>query len=87
MIQDGGILRGVSFEIVMQDNHMGQGPHASRLSAPGFGIEAAEMELAFQVVVNIPNKSWRKFEAWARKPVRSVPALADLAGMRPAWRD
>lgn len=64
---------------------------ASRTNLSDFirrrAVEAAEIELTFQSVVTIPDGSWRKFEAWAKKPARSVPALAELARTRPAWRD
>ena len=64
---------------------------ASRTNLSDFirrrAVEAAEIELTFQSVVTIPDGSWRKFEAWAKNPARPVPALADLARTRPAWRD
>lgn len=50
-------------------------------------VEAAEMELAFQPVVTIPEARWRTFEAWAHTPARAVPALTELARTRPAWQD
>ena len=30
---------------------------------------------------------WEKFEAWAHAPAKPVPALAELAAIRPAWQD
>lgn len=64
---------------------------ASRTNLSDFirrrAVEAAETELAFQPVVTIPEGNWRKFEAWANKPAKAIPALADLAGTKPAWQD
>ena len=64
---------------------------ASRTNLSDFirrrAVEAAEIELAFQAVVIIPDANWRKFEAWAQQPARSIPALTDLAATRPAWQD
>jgi uncharacterized protein (DUF1778 family) len=64
---------------------------ASRTNLSDFirrrAVEAAEAELTFQSIVTIPDANWRKFEAWAHKPAKAIPALADLAGTRPAWQD
>lgn len=50
-------------------------------------VEAAEIELVHQGRVVIPAIDWEKFEAWVSSPPKDVPALADLAKARPAWRD
>ena len=36
--------------------------------------------------VTIAAKDWDRFEAWARKPAREVPALKELAKRPPTWR-
>lgn len=64
---------------------------ASRTNLSDFirrrAVEAAEVDLAFQAIVTIPDANWRKFEAWANKPARPIPGLVDLARTRPAWQD
>jgi len=50
-------------------------------------LEAAELELFFHPLVTIPAADWEKFEAWAHAPAKPVPALAELAAIRPAWQD
>lgn len=49
-------------------------------------LEAAEIAISERRVVTIPVKDWERFEAWARKPAREVPALKELAKRLPAWR-
>jgi uncharacterized protein (DUF1778 family) len=49
-------------------------------------VEAVESDLRFGSTIIIPARSWKRFEAWARSPAKSVPGLADLAKTRPAWR-
>lgn len=50
-------------------------------------LDAAEIELIEHRLVTIPAADWEKFEAWAQRPARSVPALRELATIRPAWQD
>ncbi len=50
-------------------------------------LEAAELELLVHPVVTIPAADWEKFEAWAHAPSKPVPALRELAAIRPAWQD
>lgn len=50
-------------------------------------LEAAELELLVNPRVIIPAADWERFEAWARRPAQSVPALRELAAIRPAWQD
>jgi uncharacterized protein (DUF1778 family) len=50
-------------------------------------LDAAEMELVDRRIVTIPAADWDKFEAWAHQPAKPVPALRDLASIRPAWQD
>lgn len=50
-------------------------------------VEAAEIELIHEGRVVIPAVDWEKFEAWVNSPPKDVPALADLANARLAWRD
>ena len=38
-------------------------------------------------IVTIPGADWEKFEAWAHQPAKTVPALRELADIRPAWQD
>jgi hypothetical protein len=37
--------------------------------------------------VIIPAADWERFEAWASRPAQTVPALRELADIRPAWQD
>ena len=41
-------------------------------------IEAAEVAVLSRSTVTIPAKDWEKFEAWAKRPAREIPALAEL---------
>lgn len=50
-------------------------------------LDAAEIELVDRRIVTIPAADWDKFEAWAHQPAKPVPALRDLAAIRPAWQD
>jgi len=50
-------------------------------------LEAAEVELLAHPVVTIPAADWERFEAWAHAPAKPVPALRELAAIRPAWQD
>ena len=42
-------------------------------------IEAAEIAVLNRTTVTIPAKDWEKFEAWAKRPAREIPALKNLA--------
>ncbi|MGB9369057.1 MAG: DUF1778 domain-containing protein [Xanthobacteraceae bacterium] len=48
--------------------------------------QAAEIVMTERRRVTIPAKDWERFEAWARKPAREVPALKELAKRPPTWR-
>ena len=50
-------------------------------------LEAAEIDMVDRPVVTIPAEHWEKFERWASAPARKIPALRDLAAMRPVWQD
>jgi uncharacterized protein (DUF1778 family) len=50
-------------------------------------LEGAEIDMLGQTVVTIPAEHWEEFEAWVNSPAKDVPALAELAAHRPAWRD
>ena len=50
-------------------------------------LDAAEIELLTYARVTIPAADWERFEAWAHRPARPVPALRELAAIRPAWPD
>ncbi len=49
-------------------------------------VEAAEIEFLERRVVTIPAKEWEAFEAWARRPSRSIAALKKLARKPLRWR-
>jgi len=49
-------------------------------------LEAAEIDVLERRVITIPAKDWDRFEAWAAKPARTIPALKELAGRPPTWR-
>jgi uncharacterized protein (DUF1778 family) len=49
-------------------------------------IEAAEMDVLDRRIVTIPAKDWERFEAWAARPARAIPALEELARRPPTWR-
>ena len=48
-------------------------------------LESAETEVLNRTVVTIPAKDWDAFEAWIRRPAKTVPALAKLARRKPSW--
>ena len=50
-------------------------------------IEAAELEILDRRLVTIPAADWDKFESWTQEPAKFVPALRDLAAIRPTWQD
>lgn len=50
-------------------------------------LEAAEMDLLDHRQVTIPAADWARFEAWAQAPAKDVPALRELAALRPTWQD
>ena len=49
-------------------------------------IAAAEIEVLERRVVTIPAKDWARFEEWAARPARTIPALQELARRPPTWR-
>ncbi|HLH51503.1 MAG TPA: DUF6290 family protein [Roseiarcus sp.] len=48
-------------------------------------LEAAEMDVLNRAIVAIPAKDWEAFEAWAKRPAETFPALTELARRTPAW--
>jgi|SRR5271157_4577304 len=48
-------------------------------------VESAETEVLNRTVVTIPAKDWDAFEAWIRRPAKSVPSLVKLARRTPSW--
>lgn len=48
-------------------------------------LEAAELELMEQRIVEIPNNLWEQFEAWLDTPPQTNPALKRLAEIKPVW--
>src|SRR5262252_6176064 len=48
-------------------------------------LEAAEIDVLERRTVTIPAKDWARFEAWAAKPARVLPALKELARKPPTW--
>ncbi len=49
-------------------------------------LEAAEADLLDRRVLSIAAKDRARFEAWAGEPPKEVPALRQLAEVRPVWR-
>ena len=49
-------------------------------------LEAAEADLLDRRVATIAAKDRARFEAWAGEPPKEVPALRQLAEVRPVWR-
>ena len=49
--------------------------------------QAVEIARSGDRLVTIPAKDWDRFQAWARKPARDVPALKELATRPPTWRE
>jgi uncharacterized protein (DUF1778 family) len=49
-------------------------------------LEAAELDIMERRIVTIPAKDWERFEAWAARPAREIPALKELASKPPTWR-
>jgi uncharacterized protein (DUF1778 family) len=50
-------------------------------------LEAAEADLLDRRIVTIAAKDWARFETWAGEPAKEVPALRQLAEVRPVWQD
>ncbi len=50
-------------------------------------LEAAELELLDRRLITIPVADWERFEAWAHRPPRDVPALRKLATDKLAWEE
>ena len=48
-------------------------------------LEAAELELMEQRIVEIPHLMWEQFEAWLDAPAKPNPALKRLADIKPVW--
>ena len=49
-------------------------------------VDAAESDLLDRRIITIPAKDWAKFEAWANKPAKQIPALKELAKKAPTWQ-
>jgi len=49
-------------------------------------VDAAVIEFAERRTIAIPAKDWEAFEAWAARPAKKIPALAELAVRKPTWR-
>lgn len=49
-------------------------------------VEAAEIDAMERRTVTIPAKDWAAFEAWAKRPPRTVRGLKDLARKPVTWR-
>jgi uncharacterized protein (DUF1778 family) len=87
-----GNLAPVSVRVSAQERELLEAAAAqSRTNLSDFirrkAVEAAEIELVHQNIVVIPAADWERFEAWVDSPARDVPAIRDLAGSTPAWRD
>ena len=48
-------------------------------------LESAEADVLNRTIVTIPAKDWEAFEAWANRPAKEIPALAELARRTPSW--
>jgi len=48
-------------------------------------VDAAEREILDRRVITIPARDWAKFESWARRPAKAIPALQELAAKPPTW--
>ena len=48
-------------------------------------VEAAEAEVLERRNVTIPREHRDAFEAWARRPGRSIPGLEELSRTKPVW--
>lgn len=87
-----GHLAPVSVRVSAQERELLEAAAAqSRTNLSDFirrkAVEAAETEMAQQVRVVIPAADWERFEAWVESSAKDSPALRDLAGTKPAWRD
>lgn len=49
-------------------------------------VDAAESDMLDRRIVTIPAKDWDKFEAWASKPAKKIPALQELSQKAPTWQ-
>jgi uncharacterized protein (DUF1778 family) len=50
-------------------------------------LEAAEMEVFTNPVIEIPAENWAAIEAWVDAPARDIPELRRLMSRPPVWRD
>ena len=48
-------------------------------------LEAAETDVLSRTIVTIPARDWEAFEAWAKRPPRTNPALRELLNLTPTW--
>jgi uncharacterized protein (DUF1778 family) len=48
-------------------------------------LEAAENDVLNRTIVTIPAKDWETFEAWAKRPPQTNPALRQLLELTPTW--
>jgi uncharacterized protein (DUF1778 family) len=48
-------------------------------------VEAAETDVLNRTIVTIPAHEWEAFEAWAKRPPQSIPALKELRAFVPTW--
>jgi len=48
-------------------------------------LEAAETDVLNRTIVTIPAKDWEAFEAWAKRPPQTNPALRQLLELTPTW--
>ena len=49
-------------------------------------LDAAEIDVLEHRLVTIPAADWEKFEAWAKKPARTITPLVKLAKSKPTWQ-
>ncbi len=50
-------------------------------------LEAAEMEVFTNPVIEIPAENWAAIEAWVDAPARDIPELRRLMSRPPVWQD
>jgi uncharacterized protein (DUF1778 family) len=50
-------------------------------------LEAAEMELFTNPVIEIPAENWAEIEAWVNAPPRDIPELRRLMSRPPVWQE
>jgi uncharacterized protein (DUF1778 family) len=48
-------------------------------------LEAAEADVLNRTIITISAKDWEPFEAWIKRPAKTIAALRELRTVNPSW--